>query len=319
MENQSIEVRLFEMLARLIEVPWMVDVGAHRGTMFLPFLQAGWKIHAFEPLPSNFEYLKEHFDLEGVTLHNEAVSSSSGTKLFHLAMSPDGKGLHEFYHSLEIIGDDEYHRKGETIQVSTVSLDDLVEEGRLPPKVGVIKIDTEGHDLEVLKGASRLTAEVVCVEFWCPNHPQGPSPAPPNEVIKLMEERDYPAHIVVEHDLKGTIRFKSSLDEVLPDAWGNLIFFRHKSGPFLNSWQWWTRQLQADLAAVNVGLVAKEEVIQSLVEGLDTVRAHEASLLAQLDSLLAQLDSLRSIGGAIKTLRTEILRILGAFRARFSR
>jgi NAD(P)-dependent dehydrogenase (short-subunit alcohol dehydrogenase family) len=63
-------------------------------------------------------------DLDAVRLHPEAVSSTSGAKPFHLATS-DGQELHEFYHSLEVIGDDQYHRKGDTIEIATVSLDDF--------------------------------------------------------------------------------------------------------------------------------------------------------------------------------------------------
>jgi FkbM family methyltransferase len=324
LENQSAEVRLFGVLAHEVKPHRMVDVGAHRGTMFLPFLEAGWKINAFEPLKSNFEWLKAQFEpSDAVVLHPEAVSSSSGTKPFHLATTPDGKGLHEFYHSLEVIGDDQYHRKGDTVAVVTVSLDDLITQGTLPSHVGFIKVDTEGHDLEVLKGASRLRAEVVCVEFWCPGHPQGPSPAPPDQIVKLMKERGYAHYIVVEHDLNDVTRFKSSLSEVLPDAWGNLLFFQRELGPFVSAWKWWSGQLQEELAETKQALVDKEEVIQRQVEGVDSLRdelgrlgAELEKLRDQLKSLLAQLEAVRSVGGAARNLMREIRRTLGVLRGR---
>jgi FkbM family methyltransferase len=323
-ENQSDEVRLFEVLAHEVRPRRMVDIGAHKGTMFLPFLEAGWKIDAFEPLRSNFDWLKEQFaHSDAIVLHSEAVSSSSGTKPFHLATTPDGKGLHEFYHSLEEIGDDEYHRKGETVQVVTVSLDDLVEQGALPTEVGFIKIDTEGHDLEVLKGASRLGAAVVCVEFWCPGHPQGPSPAPPDEIVRLMNGRGYPYYIVVEHDLSDITRFKSSMTEVLPDAWGNLLFFRQELGPFITCWKWWSSRLQTELAETKQALVDKEAVIQRQAEGVNSLRAELGRLEAeleklrdQLNSLMAQLKAVRSMGGAARNLVREIRRTLGVLRGK---
>src|SRR5688500_10506025 len=128
MEIQNAEVRLFGVLAHQIEPKWMVDIGAHRGTMFKPFLQAGWRIDAFEPLTPHFEWLKSQFENnERVVLHPEAVSNTSGAKAFHLANSIDGEQLHEFYHSLEVLRADDFHRQGEVVEVTTVCIDDLVE------------------------------------------------------------------------------------------------------------------------------------------------------------------------------------------------
>lgn len=312
MENQSAEVQLFEMLAHELSPTLMVDVGAHKGTMFAPFLNAGWSIHAFEPFRSNLEFLEKEFGhVDSVVLHPEAVSSSSGVKPFHLATKPDGGELHDFYHSLEVIGDDDYHAKGETVAVATVSLDDLVQEGRLPPEVGFTKIDTEGHDLEVLKGGARLRSKVVAVEFWCPQHPQGPSPSPPAEIVELMVERGYSRHIVIEHDLDDNIRFKSSLDDVLPDAWGNLLFFHGENPPFLSSWRWWGQHVQEEVAEVKRALVDKEDVIQDQVRELDDLRA-------QLTNLLAQLESVRTLAGATSNLHAQLYAKLGALRRRGS-
>lgn len=321
MENENAEVRLFRVLADQIEPKWMVDVGAHRGIMFLPFLQAGWRIDAFEPQKSSFEWLTSHFEHnERLVLHPEAVSNTSEAKAFHLATSVDGEQLHEFYHSIEVLPDDVFHRKGETVEVTTVSIDDLVEQGTLPPEVGVLKIDTEGHDLQVLKGAGRLNAEVVCVEFWCPEHPLGPSPHPPEEVVELMRGRGYSNYIVVEHDLTDKTRFRRSLSDVPPEAWGNLLFFRGNTGPYVSAWEWWGTQhhlhLESDLAEAEQALVdnenvilEKETVIRELAEGLEALRT-------QLETLLAQLGSVRSLGGAARNLTREVHRTLGDLKRR---
>jgi FkbM family methyltransferase len=321
LEDENAEVRLFGVLAHQIEPKWMVDIGAHRGTMFLPFLQAGWRIDAFEPLTSSFEWLESQFGPnERVVLHPEAVSNTSGTKAFHLATSVDGEQLHEFYHSLEVLRDDDFHRKGDIVEVTTVCLDDLVEQGALPPEVGVLKIDTEGHDLQVLKGAGRLNAEVVCVEFWCPEHPQGPSPNPPQEIVDLMRDRGYSSYIVVEHDLADKARFRASLDEVPPDAWGNLLFFRGKTDAYVSTWEWWGTQhhlqLESDLAEAEQALLDKEKVIREQetvmreqAAGLDTLRT-------QLENLMAQLASVRSLGGAAGNLAREVHRKLGDLKRR---
>jgi FkbM family methyltransferase len=321
LENENAEVRLFGVLANQIERKWMVDIGAHRGTMFLPFLEAGWRIDAFEPQTSSYEWLESQFgDNERVVLHPEAVSNASTTKAFHLATSIDGEQLHEFYHSLEVLPDDIFHRKGEVVEVATVCIDDLVEQGALPPEVGVLKIDTEGHDLQVLKGAGRLNAEVVCVEFWFPEHPLGPSPYPPEEIVELMRGRGYSNYIVVEHDLADNTRFRPSLRDVPPEAWGNLLFFRSETGPYVSAWEWWGTQhhlhLESDLAEAEQALVDKEKVIRSKETVIREQAAGLDSLRTQLETLLAQLASVRSVGGAARNLTREVHRTLGDLKRR---
>jgi FkbM family methyltransferase len=93
----------------------MIDVGAHHGDMLKPFVNAGWTVDAFEPIESNRKRMKERFSShQNLTIHSEAVSNSSGYKDFHLALNSDGE-LHEYYHSLELIGVDIHHRKGTSI------------------------------------------------------------------------------------------------------------------------------------------------------------------------------------------------------------
>jgi FkbM family methyltransferase len=321
LENENAEQRLFGVLAHQIEPKWMVDIGAHRGTMFLPFLQAGWRIDAFEPFTSSFEWLESQFGQnERVVLHPEAVSDTSATKAFHLATSVDGEQPHDFYHSLEVLRDDDFHRKGDTVEVTTVCIDDLVERGELPPEVGVLKIDTEGHDLQVLKGAGRLSAEVVSVEFWCPEHPQGPSPYPPEEIVELMQGRGYSNYIVVEHDLADNARFRASLSDVPPEAWGNLLFFRSKIGPYVSTWEWWGTQhhlhLESDLAKAEQALVEKEKVIREQENAMRELAAGLDALRTQLASLMVQLESVRSVGGAGKNLTRQVHRTLGDLKRR---
>src|ERR1019366_6648269 len=81
--------------------------------------------------------------------------------------------FHEYHHSLEQIDEDPWHKKGPTVAVSTVRLDDLAARGDIPTQVGFLKIDTEGHDLAVLQGASQLMCDVVSVEFWGDGHALG--------------------------------------------------------------------------------------------------------------------------------------------------
>jgi FkbM family methyltransferase len=222
---QSVEITIFNRLSHRLTTRCMIDVGAHHGSTLLPFLQAGWRVHAFEPIAANREVLIARCGSnDQLTIRAEAVSNCSGTKAIHLASRPDGS-LHDYYHTLEQTRADRYHRKGKVVQVPVVSLDDLVARGELPKRNGFLKIDTEGHDLTVLHGAARLECEVISVEFWCDRHPLGKSPSPASEMIRLLTSRGYDSYLVLCHHGGGTLVVGSDLTDIPPDAWGNMLFF----------------------------------------------------------------------------------------------
>src|SRR5207245_2024611 len=97
---QSAEIQLFGQLVHRLQTRCMIDVGAHHGSTLLPFLTAGWRVYAFEPIAENRVVLQAHCgDNDHLTVRSEAVSNCSGTKLLQLASRPDGS-LHDYYHSL---------------------------------------------------------------------------------------------------------------------------------------------------------------------------------------------------------------------------
>ena len=194
---QSFELQLFELFASAISNHHMIDVGAHHGDTLRPFVDAGWIVDAFEPIEPNRNTMKDRFSTcQNLVIHPEAVSNSSGYKDFHLALKQSGD-LHEYYHSLERIGVDSHHSKGGSVRIQTVALDDLVRAGRLPSRIGFLKVDAEGHDLAVLEGASLLLADVISVEFWSDHHPLGKSPSPLPEMATLLDARGYKIFIIL--------------------------------------------------------------------------------------------------------------------------
>jgi FkbM family methyltransferase len=222
---QAGELQVEALLAARLHTRYMIDVGAHHGSTLLPFLNAGWRVIAFEPIADNRRVLLERCGpCERLLVRPEAVSSHSGTGVLQLALRLDG-APHDYYHSLEPTRADRYHRKGGVESVPLVSLDELAARGEVPHEVGFLKIDTEGHDLAVLRGAGRLRCDVVSVEFWGDRHPLGRSPSPAAEVVRLMAARDYPRYLVLSHLEEAVSVFDSTLEGVPPTAWGNLFFF----------------------------------------------------------------------------------------------
>lgn len=121
------------------------DIGAHTGyyTLLASTLAgAAGRVVAFEPLPRNIHYLREHLRINHVTnvqVIPVAVGDRSGTAHF-------SEGESSFQGRLSADGG---------IEVPAVSLDELWEKKELPLP-DVVKIDVEGAEFLVLSGAERL-------------------------------------------------------------------------------------------------------------------------------------------------------------------
>lgn len=121
-----------------------VDVGANVGIWSLPMTQHFKKIISYEPSRQNIECIKSNIP-EGIELREKAVADFAGEAKFHQA----GKNC----------GDGKLCREGvkSSYTVPVVKLDD---EGL--DNVDMIKIDTQGWELDALKGMTEL------IKSWRP-------------------------------------------------------------------------------------------------------------------------------------------------------
>ncbi len=177
-EDESNVVAMVETAGRLepgtlgvacalaVEGGLAVDVGAHLGTFTVPLARrVGPRglLVAVEPTPRTAGALRRTLALNGlqdrVALHECAAGGEEGRALLHVA----AVGSHN---SLLPLGDEDV---GE-IEVAVRTLDAIVPEQR---PACVVKIDAEGMELEVVRGAGRLLAESpragVIAEFG-PSH-----------------------------------------------------------------------------------------------------------------------------------------------------
>lgn len=121
------------------------DIGAHAGFYaLLASILVGekGKVFAFEPLPQNIFFLKKHVEMNNcrnVQIMEMAVSEKSGRGNFE-------KSADSFSGQLS---------DGSGLQIEIASLDDLIKNRKLLPPT-VLKIDAEGAELKILKGARSL-------------------------------------------------------------------------------------------------------------------------------------------------------------------
>ena len=130
------------------------DIGANVGYFsLLASVLTGeeGQVYAFEPLPRNIEFLNRHIALNkrsNIEVIAAAVSENSGEAFFDLGASTAMGHLCE---------------EG-ALRVQMVSLDDLVKVGKIKAP-DYMKIDVEGAEYEVLKGAEAVIEEYQPILF----------------------------------------------------------------------------------------------------------------------------------------------------------
>ena len=127
---------------------WLIDIGANMGVVSLVAAKKVGplgKVFAFEPQPDNFQRLTYNAGLNGftnVTLIQKGLGNLAGTFPMSKARE-DNDGLYKI---------DGHHNPDMGVMVEVVTLDSFVEEVK-PPKIDLIKIDVEGYEPNVIRGA----------------------------------------------------------------------------------------------------------------------------------------------------------------------
>lgn len=154
--ESSGERRLFEAVCRRSSGPWIVmDVGANHGQFMKMALRemptAATQIHCFEPGARAFEELRRNADGDPrVRLNRVALGSAPGTATLHY--EEQGSGLASLTRrDLEHFGI--HFGLSEPVEVTTV---DAYCDLNGIDRIHLLKLDVEGHELEVLHGARRM-------------------------------------------------------------------------------------------------------------------------------------------------------------------
>jgi FkbM family methyltransferase len=143
-----------------VDTPYALDVGGHIGCFALAFarLHPAARVETFEASPSTAEFTRRNMAINGfddrVTVHQAAVSSSSGTLRF--ADNARGSGLNGLTAP----------EGTPTIEVPAVTFAEALASASGP--VRVVKIDTEGGEYDIVLGSNPSDwsdVERVVMEF----------------------------------------------------------------------------------------------------------------------------------------------------------
>lgn len=131
------------------------DVGANIGEWAHACLAANPRVdlHCFEPSRFTFHKLEKANLPSNVHLNNFGLSSASGPAILRIVA--EGHPLNSLYLQQGVSG---VSWESGTEQVDLKTIDDYCAQHKIH-RVDLVKVDVEGHDLEVLKGAARMLAQ----------------------------------------------------------------------------------------------------------------------------------------------------------------
>ncbi len=176
------------------------DIGANVGYFSLLAAKLAGptgRVYAFEPLPRNIEYLRKHIainQLENIEVIEAAVSDHGGEAHFDLGASS------AMGHLAEAGG----------ITVRMVCLDDQLAAGELRPP-DYMKVDVEGAEFEVLKGARQLLEKYHPILFLDTHQREAHLPT-----IEMLDQLGYEFDILDGKSLTATKELIARPSEVGP-------------------------------------------------------------------------------------------------------
>ena len=143
------------------------DVGANNGSTTIPLAksQPNTIVFAFEPTPKLVDDIKEQTtDIENYIIVQTAVSNYTGKSKFNLMQKYDWgcSSLLEFSENTKNgnIWEGCIHEVTDSIEVDVITLKTFIEENNIPT-IDFLHIDTQGSDLNVLRGMGEHLSIVI--------------------------------------------------------------------------------------------------------------------------------------------------------------
>jgi FkbM family methyltransferase len=216
----GVNLRLFlQKCAAVAQGGVAVDAGANVGVFCVELAALGYEVHAFEPIPETYARLRENVAL------NPRVAGRVHTKDRALGdredqvvrMTAPGNSPATAY-----IAQEPGNGTGTLLPVRTTTLDAYAEASGLQ-RIAFLKLDVEGYEPAVLRGAVRLLSRhaIDTVFFeWCPPllRRAGFDPG------ELLAELDKAGYAVYRIGAGGQLQRAAALDALLDGCeWDNLV------------------------------------------------------------------------------------------------
>jgi len=179
-----------------------VDVGANIGLYSLALSSLAKHVHAFEPIPEVAAFIGRVLP-KNVSVHNIAVSDVVGEIDLYVPVHK-GRAISGY----ATVEKPKASSSDKCYRVSTTTLNTLIAHD-----IGFVKIDVEGHELAILKGAQEL------VEQWRPTilieaearHRAGAV----NDTFSFFKYNNYCGFFILKDEVLSTDNFEPSMQNIV--------------------------------------------------------------------------------------------------------
>ena len=196
-----------------------IDVGVYRGVYSYEMSKYSEKVHSFEPNPIIFKYINKNLKkfIKNIHLYNFALSNQNKTMNLKIPIrnSNSNKEIFEEYYEMgkATIHNENNFENYENFEIQTKTIDEL----SFDNKISFIKIDVEGHELEVIEGAKNTIKRdkpILLVEIEKQYTKKEVA-----ESINFINSLGYKSYFFNKKDLKSTTELNNL------DLFNNFIFF----------------------------------------------------------------------------------------------
>lgn len=171
------------------------DVGANKGDWCAEVLEQGFmgKIIAIDPLAVNIAHIKQRFsNAQCPMLLQYAISDSIGEATFFSNVDESQSGT-DSLHNMNQIG---YAPNLNAVNVNCTTIDKISEELQIK-KIDFLKVDVEGHEYFVMKGADGLlkngAIDYIQIEF---GHAARAAKVYLHDIVKLATKHSYDIYVI---------------------------------------------------------------------------------------------------------------------------
>lgn len=269
--GQDLEIGLIKVIAPFVKSRFFLDIGAEKGSFASAMFSLGMRGAMFEPMARHREVLAAIAASNDSHVYPYAIDEKDGARELFVASDADGNEL-DYFHSLQKLDAETRFRHSRSVPVICRSLESLVAEKVIPAAIGILKTDTEGNDLFVLRGLGDLRPELIICEYFTEGLYSGWETARPELAIELLRSKGYSRYVATKRI--GEFEYCTpSPAGFLPRQWGNLFFLSDRLqadaemeiGRFVTQVE---SRLFEGMQAICADRVAKEAVIQGLVAAL---------------------------------------------------
>jgi FkbM family methyltransferase len=150
------------------------DVGANTGQSIKRFslIFNNCVIHSFEPITRCFDQMVKDFPEKKFIKNNYALSDKNTNKIFFINKHSVTSSFNRINKNYD--DNNEKNKIKNSIKVKTLTLDAYINFNKIK-KIDILKIDTQGHELNVLKGSKKslkknminfIEVEIILCDYY---------------------------------------------------------------------------------------------------------------------------------------------------------